>query len=262
MNNSKDIDVLLKSLKSLIEDQEVGSVPPAELSNVDGFEQIYTSLLEIRNAFIAMGTGELAYPIRSKGYFPGAIKGLQASLQHLIWQTKAISSGDFTQRVDFLGELAQAFNSMAERLTLTINDLAIKENESREAKENLELIFNTSPDAVLITSLAGGYIVDINEGFTALSGYTRAEVIGKSSKEVNIWKNPADHQKILTALNEKGFCENIEVVFRRKDGSQLLGMMSARNIVLQGVPHIISVTHDITTRRQAEEEILYLSYHD
>jgi len=105
MNNSKDINVLSKSLKSLIEDQEVGSDPPAE------------------------------------------------------------------------------------RLTLTINDLAIKENESREAKENLELIFNTSPDTVLITSLADGYIVDINEGFTALSGYIRAEVIGKSSKEVNIWKN-------------------------------------------------------------------------
>jgi hypothetical protein len=70
MNNSKDINVLLKSLKSLIEDQEVGLVSPAELSNVDGFEQIYTSLLEIRSAFIAMGTGELAYLIRSKGYFP------------------------------------------------------------------------------------------------------------------------------------------------------------------------------------------------
>jgi len=126
--------------------------------------------------------------------------------------------------------------------------------ENREAKENLELIFNTSPDAVLITRLTDGYFVGINEGFTALSGFTRAEVIGKSTLEVNIWKNPADRQMVVAALNQDGFCENMESVFQRKDLSQLIGMTSARTIVLQGVPHIVSVTRDITERKQAESQ--------
>ena len=127
--------------------------------------------------------------------------------------------------------------------------------ETREAKENLELIFNTSPDATLISRLHDGVLVNINEGFTALTNFTRAEVIGKSSLEVNIWKNPEDRQKVVTALKEKGSCENLEAVFKRKDGSQLIGMLSAKLITLQGESHIISVTRDITDRKQAEEAL-------
>ena len=51
--------------------------------------------------------------------------------------------------------------------------------EMREAKEHFEMIFSTSPDAALITRPHDGLIVNINEGFIALSGFTRGETIGK-----------------------------------------------------------------------------------
>ena len=124
--------------------------------------------------------------------------------------------------------------------------------EARDAKENADLIFNTSPDAVLITRLTDGVFVNMNEGFTTMTGFTRAEVLGKSILEVNIWKNPQDRQKLVAILSENGFCENLEAGFQRKDGSQLIGMISAKIIILQGASHIISVTHDITERKQSE----------
>jgi PAS domain S-box-containing protein len=124
--------------------------------------------------------------------------------------------------------------------------------EMSEAKEHFELIFNTGPDAVLITRLHDGCFVGINDGFTVLTGFTRTEVIGKSSLDINIWKNPADRQMIVKMLNENGFYENLEVVFQRKDGSRIIGLLSAKLIILQGLPHIISVTRDITDRKQTE----------
>ena len=127
--------------------------------------------------------------------------------------------------------------------------------ENRESKENLELIFNTSPDAVLITRLTDGYFVRLNNGFTALTGFTRADVIGKSTLQIDLWADPAGRQSVVAALNEKGFCENRPVVFRRKDGSQFDGVLSARLISLQGVPHIASVTRDITERERAEKAL-------
>jgi len=127
--------------------------------------------------------------------------------------------------------------------------------ENHDAKENADLIFNTSPDAVLITRLTDGVFVNMNDGFTAMTDFTRAEILGKSILEVNIWKDPADRQKLVTLLNEKGSCENLLAIFQRKDGSQLTGLVSAKIIVLQGVPHIISVTHDITERKQAEDAL-------
>ena len=39
MSESSDTDLVIKSLKSLLDDKEVSSVIPAELSAIEGFEQ-------------------------------------------------------------------------------------------------------------------------------------------------------------------------------------------------------------------------------
>ena len=51
--------------------------------------------------------------------------------------------------------------------------------ENREEKEKMQLIFNTSPDAAMISRLLDGTIVEVNAGFLTMSGYTRAEVINQ-----------------------------------------------------------------------------------
>jgi PAS domain S-box-containing protein len=126
--------------------------------------------------------------------------------------------------------------------------------EMTEAKEHYEIIFNTSPDATVITKISDGLILDINEGFSALSGYTRDEAIGTTS--LNIWNDPADRQRIVNELKEKGYRENFEAIFRRKDGSTFFGLMSAKIITLRGLPHILSITRDITERKQTETQTL------
>ena len=126
---------------------------------------------------------------------------------------------------------------------------------AREARDNLELIFNTNPDAVLITHRADGRLVRSNDGFTALTGFTRAEVVGKSVLEVPLWKHPAEHQKMLTALDDKGFCDNLEMSYQRKDGRAMVGSVSAKLFQQEGVSYIISVTRDITERRRGDEAL-------
>jgi PAS domain S-box-containing protein len=127
--------------------------------------------------------------------------------------------------------------------------------EMREAKDHFELIFNTGPDAVLITRLHDGCLVGINHGFLLLTGYTQNEVVGKSSLDIDIWQDPLDRQKIIAMLEEKGFCENLEVALKRKDGNQMIGLLTAKPIFLMGLPHIISFTRDITDRKRTEEAL-------
>ena len=124
-----------------------------------------------------------------------------------------------------------------------------------DAKTDVELIFNTSPDASLIARFNDGIIVNINEGFTAATGFSRDETVGKSIADISIWKNPADRKRVVNELGEKGFCENFEALFQRKDGSQIVGILSAKLITLQGIPHMVSITRDISDRKQAEESL-------
>jgi PAS domain S-box-containing protein len=130
---------------------------------------------------------------------------------------------------------------------------------SREAlrlsEEKFAKAFHASPDSVNINRLRDGLYVDINPGFTALTGYDREDVIGKSSVEIGLWADSRDRDRMVGALNRDGQVNKLEAKFRLKDGSVRLGQMSARVITLADEPHIISITRDIHEAKRAEEAL-------
>lgn len=130
------------------------------------------------------------------------------------------------------------------------------ENALRESEDRFHLIFNSSPDAVTINRLNDGVYVDVNEGFCRITGFCREEVLGKSSLELGIWNDPEVRARLVQDLKEKGYSENLETTFRRKDGSSIIGLMSANIIMLNGVPHNIAVSRDITQHKRLEKESL------
>jgi len=134
-------------------------------------------------------------------------------------------------------------------IIMDISERKRTEDALRESEEKFRLTFNFSPDAVNINRMEDGLYVDISEGFTQLTGYTREDAIGRTSLEINIWDDPADRQKLIQGLLEKGLYENLEAQFRGKNGKLITALMSARVISLKGVPHIISITRDITERK-------------
>jgi PAS domain S-box-containing protein len=127
--------------------------------------------------------------------------------------------------------------------------------EISEVKTHFETIFNTSPDAAVITRLSDGRFVDCNESYTTISGFSKEDIAGKSSIDINIWKDPADRDMAVHMLQDRGFFENYESLFQKKDGEVITGLMSAKVISLKGVPHIISVTRDISERKKADQLI-------
>ena len=128
-------------------------------------------------------------------------------------------------------------------------------SETSEAKMHFEEIFNTSPDAAAINRLSDGKYIDCNENYLKISGYTEADLLGKTSLDINIWESPAERQEVVRIIEEKGYCENHEILFRRKDGEIITGLLSAKLMNLKGVPHVISVTRDISERKKTEQEI-------
>ena len=148
-------------------------------------------------------------------------------------------------------------DDLGKGVTFTALDITRRtemENALRESERKFSLAFDASPDSVNINRLEDGLYVEVNKGFERLTGYSRADITDRTSLDVNIWHDPADRQKLIQSIREKGYCENLEASFRRKDGNVTTGLMSARVITLQGVPHIISITRDISERKQAEAE--------
>ncbi len=141
------------------------------------------------------------------------------------------------------------------RLKSRVNKLEEIDVKRKESEEKYRIAFKTSPDAVNINRIDGLY-VDINDGFTKLTGYNREDVIGKLSSEINIWVLPEDREKLLQELHENGFVRNLESQFRCKDGSIKTALMSASLVQLDNQPHILSITRDITDRKVLEKQFI------
>lgn len=114
-----------------------------------------------------------------------------------------------------------------------------KEADLRESENKFALAFNVSPDAITINRLKDGLFVEVNRGFTELTGFTKKDIQGKCSADLEIFHNPLDRLELVKRLDRDGYCENLEALFRRKDGSLAYGLMSARVMHL-GASHMFS----------------------
>jgi PAS domain S-box-containing protein len=140
-------------------------------------------------------------------------------------------------------------------LDLTFRSLKQSENELRMSEERFRTIFQTSPDAISINRERDGVYVDINQGFTHLAGYTRDDVIGRSTMDIDIWYNPSEGSKMVDALRRNGLVVNMEMMFRTKEDRVIAGLLSAKSITLEGVPHVLCVTRDMEKIKAATEAL-------
>lgn len=143
-------------------------------------------------------------------------------------------------------------------MILCIHDISERkraEAEIKEAKERFELFFNTTPNAALITRLTDGIITEVSEAFVALTGFSREDIVGKTSAEFNIWVHPEECQAFVREVRKNGFSKNFEAHFWQKNGTLIIGNISGKIIRLQGIPHIVSVTFDITDARRTKEAL-------
>ena len=127
------------------------------------------------------------------------------------------------------------------------------EEALHESEERFRIAFLTSPDSININKMDGTY-VEINKGFAELTGYSREDVIGKSSIDINIWDDLEDPKTLVEGLQKSSRFENMEAQFRMKDGSLKTGLLSASVIQLHGEPHILSITKDISASKKVERE--------
>ena len=79
--------------------------------------QLVTFMEEVHQFIIPIANGKLSDLKFSHGNFLASpFKELHSRLQHLTWQAKQVAGGDYSQRVDFMGEFSDAFNFMIEAL--------------------------------------------------------------------------------------------------------------------------------------------------
>jgi PAS domain S-box-containing protein len=158
---------------------------------------------------------------------------------------------DQGESIDFHAEYA----SLKEQYERDITNLNRVIDEMKESYEKYRLAYITSPDAINITRIEDGKYISVNEGFTKILGYTEAEAIGRTSVEMNIWLDPEERLEFIQRVSAEKSVKNFETKFLTRDRKIVNGLVSASLIELDGGPHILSVTRDISVRKKAEEAL-------
>ncbi|MBI3867555.1 MAG: PAS domain S-box protein [Verrucomicrobia bacterium] len=138
-----------------------------------------------------------------------------------------------------------------------VNDITERERAEealRLSEEKFARAFRNSPDAIVLTAMPAGRIVEVNDGMCRLSGFTREELLCRTTEELDLWSTPGLRERYLRLLHERGRVEEFEAECRRKDGSLRQCLVSGELLALRYGPHIIATVRDITERKRAEDE--------
>ncbi len=134
--------------------------------------------------------------------------------------------------------------------------------ESKKAEERLSKsekkfssFFHMNLDPIAITDAARGTFIDVNEAFTYWTGYSREELIGFSTKDLHIWVNIADREKIVNTLRDSKSVLGEEILMRRKNGEIRNMIFSARYVEIDQDRYLLTIAHDITDRKKAEDAL-------
>lgn len=183
-------------------------------------------------------------------------------LSHLVRPT---ANNDFyktTAMMDIFGLIAYLSLSifLVFSLLMIINQRLLKDVRAQE--EKFVKAFHSSPYAIIISRLDDGKIFEVNEGFERIAGYTRDEVLNKTANQLQLWGNDTTKQQLLTTLAEKGVVRNMEGVFRTKDNSLLICVLSAELLQIAGEACVISCVANVTEQIKMRERLQKLATHD
>lgn len=136
---------------------------------------------------------------------------------------------------------------------------AIKRQLDEEAlkfsEQKFSNAFHSSPDSVTLSELGSGRLIEVNDGFQKVFGYSREEAVGRTSVELGLYTDLVGRERMLRILREQGSVRNLELTGRRKDGSELTALLSVERIEIAGKPHLVVITRDITESKRMEREL-------
>ena len=149
------------------------------------------------------------------------------------------------------GRLRTILEIFAARAGMELERMRIDE-ALRQSEEKFAKAFRSSPVVLTILTAADMRFVTVNEAYTAVTGFTEEEVLGRTMMEIGMVSDPARLQEFRNILEGRGRVRNMEYEFRIKSGEIRIGLSSAETIEISGTPCLLVMSEDITERKRAE----------
>ncbi|HKO88582.1 MAG TPA: PAS domain S-box protein, partial [Burkholderiales bacterium] len=125
----------------------------------------------------------------------------------------------------------------------------------RESEIRFSTIFSASPVPIMISRITDGGYVEVNEAWTRFFGYTRNEVVGRASCDLDLWPAPSEWDDLVNMVKAGKSVRGLECRLRKKSGELAEVAIWSELIELSHEPCILTSITDITERKFAERQL-------
>ncbi|WP_243438252.1 two-component regulator propeller domain-containing protein [Fundidesulfovibrio soli] len=153
-------------------------------------------------------------------------------------------------------ELEQTVARQTASLRHEIDERVKAEAELRESQQSFQAIFQYSPVAVIISSMADGRLIQVNNAFCSLMGQPVEELLGRTGLEIGLWEGPEQRRDVVEKLRERRLLLNMELGTITRGGRRIYTLCSVAVVDLFKEPCALWLISDISDRKTLEEEII------
>src|SRR5215470_10128473 len=139
-------------------------------------------------------------------------------------------------------------------VNVDITDRRRADEAARASEELFARAFRSSPDAMVISRRADGQIIDVNDRWEALFGYSRASAVGRTMAELSLAASPEDQATLRRLIEAPGPVRNIEAQFLTRAGELRETIIATESVEMGGHACFITTIRDITERQRAQRE--------
>jgi PAS domain S-box-containing protein len=129
-------------------------------------------------------------------------------------------------------------------------------SQLRLAEEKFSKAFRMSPDAVIISEFETGRIIEVNESHERLTGFSREDVVGRTSIEIGTFENTDDRNDFLAPVRATGFARRVERQIHDRKGRVIDIVYSAESFELAGKRCLVTTIQDVTDRKKTEAALI------
>lgn len=124
-----------------------------------------------------------------------------------------------------------------------------------QSEEKFRKAFETIPDAVYVTTQDGGRIIDVNDRFLDMFGFSRAEFVGKTALELGVWAYPQDRPAVIEQLITEGRVRDKTIFWRRKNGEVFPSLLSVSALTVNDQALTLGIIKDVSVLQHKEESL-------
>ena len=129
------------------------------------------------------------------------------------------------------------------------------EKALRASEERFSKAFAASLDAISIARQPDARILELNDRWEAMFGYSRDYAIGRTIDQLHVYASERDRDLIAELMRSRGYVREYELDMRHRNGTILRAVLAAETVEVGGEPCLIIMVRDITERQRAEREI-------